>query len=1122
MRWTSHILNGSKHSKLFHKRENPINSTVLMQPGTSSSVIDNMFKPSLLCVLIVIQTLLFHTTLSAQTEELHFRHYTTVDGLSQSSVLCFEQDSRGFLWFGTYYGLNRFDGYEFKIFQADPTDSSSISHSLVGAIHEDHKGTLWVGTDDGLDIYNSNFEIFTHLRHDPQDNTSLSHNVVRAIFEDSQNRLWVGSRGGGLNLYDPEIGGFKHYFYDPDDASSISHNTISDIIEDPRGCLWIATDGGLNRYDFESKQFTRFTHDPSNSASVSLNNVYRLFLEDSGALWVGTWLGGLNRFDPETGIFHHYDLSNGNGKDAGANIIRAIEKDSNGDLWVGTWGAGIYRYIPEQDKFISFRKDVSDPASISSDQITAIFHDKSGGLWVGTDFGGLNKRKLDSEKFKHYHTTPASLKNANNENVRALLVSGENDIWIGSADGLHHIHGKAGTYSAYYSDDSDPYSISNNSIRSLFLDSKGNIWAGTESGLNRYNSATDNFTCYFFSPRITGEEPVDMCWTINEDHEGMIWIGTFGGGLIRLDPSTDEFSIYVNDKNDPASLQNNSIWCIIEDHENKLWIGTDNGLEQLETNRHIFPSLPTETDLQKSLHNSKVLSLFQDMNNNIWIGTSSGLYFFDFESELLSRFTTEDGLSSNNIQAITPGNPGSLWLSTSSGVSEFNTLSKSFKNYSVEDGLQGIEFHVNANAVGPDGKIYLGGINGYNVFHPNSISASQYQPNIYLTDFQVFNSSVPIGAKLSDRVILNQSLINTEHIDLTYNENVFSLSYAALDFYASEKLNYAYRMEGFESEWNNVGDRRFATYTNLDPGDYTFIVKATNSDGVWSDKHLNIGISIAPPFWETWWFLTLVTLTIIGLIYSLIQYRLRLLHIRTRVLQAEVEKQTVDLVSMNQELQQTDMMKELLLDIITHDLKNPIGVVNSLSDYMLAEDPDNHELQVIRSSSRSVLQVMANATTLARVSMNEEINKEELDLCEILSDTVDNFMPLLKENNIEVENRIQQKTVILANPIIEEVFKNFISNAIKYAAEGKHLIIDQSKGDNSLEVSVIDFGTTIPENKRKAIFLRSVQLEEGKKRGHGLGLAIVKRIAEAHKAQIGVKPNIPTGNIFFIKIPCAS
>ncbi len=1070
-------------------------------------------------ILLNLTLLLLSVTLHAEQSDLRFKHYSAADGLSQSTILCTEQDSHGFLWFGTYDGLNRFDGYEFKSYKPDPSDSLSLSHNFIGAIQEDHRGNLWVGTDNGLNLYNSNTETFTRFKHDPEDNSSLSNDMVRALLEDSQNRIWIGTRGGGLNRYDQQLGKFKHYLYDPDDPRSISHNTISNIIEDPRGWLWIATDGGLNRFDFATEKFTRFTHDPSNPESISLNNVFQLFLEENGDLWVGTWSGGLNRFNQETGVFKRYDLSRLSGE-VNASIIRAIGKDSRGDLWIGTWGSGLFRYEPERDNFVLYRQNPADPESISSDQITCIYKDRSNVFWVGTDFGGLNKLILDSDKFERHHSRPASLGAVKNDNVRALLVSDVNDLWIGTSDGLHRFNEGTGDYTPYYLDVSDSLSLSNNSIRALLQDGDGNIWAGTESGLNRYNPMSDNFKRYFFSPRITGEEPVDMAWSICEDHAGILWIGSFGGGLIRLDPLSDEFTIYLNDRNDQRSIQDNSIWSIVEDQKHNLWIATDfSGLSRLNAERTAFESFKYKTDQKGSLLGTKVLSIFQDVKLNIWIGTTGGFYHFDPISESFARYSEENGLSSSTVQGIVQDKNENLWLTTNKGVSKFNISEKSFKTFSVEDGLQGNEFHVNSTAVGPGGHIYLGGVNGYNKFHPDSIEDSQYSPNILLTDFQIFNASVPVGAHLNDRVILGQSLANTKHIDLTFKENVFSFSFAALDYLSPEKISYAYMMEGFESDWNYVGDRRFATYTNLDPGEYSFKVKATNSDGIWGDQPLELSLTITPPYWQTWWFKSGLSLLILGLLASLYLYRVRLLHIRTRLLQGEVQKQTAVLQGVNNELESANGMKELLLDIITHDLKNPIGVIDSMSDYMLSENPDDEGLGLIRSSSQNLLVVMENATTLARVSMGEKIAMNEINLYPLIKNMLNGFKPLLGASEMLLENNIPINCIVTANPIIEEVFKNFISNAIKYASGGKRLTIDQIEEEDRLIVRVRDFGVTIPKEQRDRVFQRSVQLAKGKKRGRGLGLAIVKRIAEAHDAEVGILPNEPTGNIFYIKIP---
>jgi PAS domain S-box-containing protein len=849
-------------------------------------------------ILAGISIYIFPCLMYAQPQGIQFKHLSSENGLSQNTVLCISQDSSGFMWFGTYDGLNRYDGYEFKVYKSETGNPYSLSSNSVQSIFVDHCGVLWIGTDDGLNEFDQEKDRFIHYKYNPHDSNSLASNRIRWICEDASGSLWIGTFGGGLNRFDKERKRFIRYQNNPHDPQSISSNNLSCVYIDRSGNLWIATDAGLNRFDRTRNQFIRYQHDSKNPSSISGNDLYRIYEDHSGALWIGIWNGGLDRFDREKEKFVHnrnrphdpYSLRN--------DIVRSIFEDRIGRLWIGTWGGGLDQFDRKKNRFIHYQTNPNDPGSLSNNSVLSIYEDRSGILWIGNDYGGVNNFDSGKIKFVHYKKEPNNSNSLSGNTIYSItetIEKGKKILWIGTqASGLNKFEREKNQFTHYQSDSHDPLSLSDNIIRVIIEDRTGTIWIGTNRGLNQFDRERNTFSHFVFDPSTPKRNDI---FSIYEDRSGYLWVGTHGGGLDKFDPRTKKFTSYVVDPKNPNSISDNYIWSIIEDHAGVLWIGTESGgLIQFDREKNRFIQYKADPENPNGLTGNKILSMYEDRSGMFWLGTTNGLNKFDRASKRFSHYLEADGLPSNAIQSILEDDRGNLWLGTQKGLSKFDPRSNIFRNFKVSDGLQSNEFSVNACFKSQNGEMFFGGINGFNTFFPDSIKDNLYIPSIVVTDFQIFNKSVPVGKEIDGHVILEKSITETKEIHLSYKENVFSFEFASLNLNSPEENQYAYMMEGFDKEWNYTdANRRFATYTNISGGNYVFRVKGSNSDGVWNKEGVSIRVIIIPPFWRTWLFYAICALVLVSVVAGTYRYKMYRAHANERDLQKKVHERTLEL-----------------------------------------------------------------------------------------------------------------------------------------------------------------------------------------------------------------------------------
>ena len=825
-----------------------------------------------------------------------FIRLSVAEGMSQGSGMSIVQDRQGFIWILTEDGLDRYDGYGFRIYRTsdDPTSLSEVQGTVL---FEDSRGVLWVGTETGLNRYNRDLDNFTRYLNDPDDPKTISHNMVYSICESRSGFLWIGTESG-LNAFDPKTGTFTRYVRES--GSSVSSNrggAIRFVVEDASGILWMATYGGLHAFDYAQGRVKRYVHDPRDPRSLSDNHVNALFLDRDGTLWVGTNGGGLNALDRKTGTFTRYlpdfrnprSLSNGN--------VYVIYRDRMENLLAGTYD-GLNIFDEETKDFTVIRNNPSDPVSISGNYVRSIMEDKTGVFWIGTRGRGVSKYVPDRNKFHKLQEMRGGKRELVSNAIRSFAEDEAGNIYIASEDnGLEYWNRKADTHTYIQHDPNNPSGLNSNAVYALCFDKAEMLWIGTfGGGLNRYDPKTKSFKHWRNDPRDPASLSHDSVRSLFQDRSGMLWVGTEGGGMNRFIPEKNAVVRYQNDPSRPDSLSFDIVRTFFEDASGALWIGTaGGGLDKFDRGRETFKHFPNRPGDPRSLSNNFVMAINQDSRGNLWVGTSNGLDKFDPKTETFTTYSTAEGLPNTMIYGILIDDGDQVWASTNAGLVRLNANTSAVKSFDISDNLQGNEFIGGAFFKTRSGEMFFGGVSGLNYFFPSEIVDNPFPPDVVLTDFQIYNKSVAVGREVHGRVVMEKAIWDTPAIELTYRDRMISFEFAPLHYAAPEENTCAYMMEGLETDWINVKDRRFVSYTNLPAGRYVFRVKAANSDGLWNNDGVALRIRVVPPFWKTWWFVGLAVLAVVSAAGRNVVTRVQRGRRRTTLLESKVRERTAEL-----------------------------------------------------------------------------------------------------------------------------------------------------------------------------------------------------------------------------------
>jgi len=1085
---------------------------------------NRVFHSSLILLSLFVLTL---TNFYPQIES-RIEHLNMGEGSSLETIYCILQDSKGFLWFGTLGGLYKYDGYTFKKYIPDINDDRSLSSNIINSIYEDRSGVIWIGTFKGLNIYNRDTDDFTRYLNNPNEPYSLSNDLVMSVYQDQSGTIWIGTDGGGLNMFDREQEKFIRYMHDPDNSNSLSHNSIYyGIVENEIGELWIGTyGGGLNKFNKKTESFTRYVHDPDSSNSLSDDRIFTIFKDKSGDLWIGTDGGGLNKFIPGINeftnpTFLHYKHDPLNPNTINSDRVFSIYEDDSNEFWVATLLGGLNKFDKRSGQF----------NRITNISARSLFQDRSGILWIGTDIGVY---KLDKKKllFKHYKNDPDDPTSFSGITVFPFLEYNQNEIWIGSGGGgLNKFIRDKGEFLHYKHDPTNPNSLSNNLVLCLYKDEYDVLWIGTwGGGVNKLvpgemNKAKPTFIHYKHNPNDSTSLCGSIVTSILKDSEGSIWIGTEDGGISVLTPSennksTPAFINYKHDPNDSTSLIDNRVYYIYQDRTNNIWIATLLGLEKFDNDNNQFIHYNHIPGDPYSLSSDDVTTIYEDKSGIFWIGTTSGLNRFDREENRFKTYTQQDGLGDNLIWSIIEDDYGNLWIG-GSGLTKFNPKTETFTNYSAIDGLQSNAFCQNSGLKISSGEMFFGGSDGFNVFHPDSIKGNAHIPQIVITDFQLDNITVSIGFDSTiGRSILNKVIEETEEIELLHEDNVISFEFSALDYHTPEENQYAYMMEGFENDWKYTdATRRYATYTNLDPGEYNFRVKGSNNDGYWNEAAASIKIIILPPWWATTWAYLIYALILLSIIYF--TWKLQLKRIRLKH-DYEMSKFEAD------KMHEVDEMKSRFFANISHEFRTPLtlifGPAKDISEKTKEQDTKQSAGLIKRNASRlyGLVNQLLDLSKLEAGKMKLEASDQ--NIMPLLKGLVLSFTSLAERKKITLMfNTIEEKlNLYLDKDKIEKIVNNLLSNAFKFTPEGGTIDITVEKLINDAEIRITDNGVGISKERMGKLFDRFYQVDGSHTReseGTGIGLALTKELVELHKGKIKVDSNEGEGTTFTVLLP---
>ncbi len=839
-------------------------------------------------------------------QALKIENLSPENGLSHSWISCILQDKSGYMWFGTWNGLNRYDGYSFTVYKPSATNPDALSNNVIKALCEDGNGNIWIGTENGLNLYNPDADNFIHFYHNPDDSSSISHNYILSLYSDSNNTLWVGTKGGGLNSIDS--GGKIRHFRNPKSTES---NHINCIIEDNinSNYLWIGTENGLYRFDKTTENFVNYR---VNFESRAFNPVIlTLYQDEKSDLYLGTWGSGLIKFDRSNNHFYFcFDNSRPGTKNWQYTIVFTILPDLYGNLWVGTRDQGIYEI---NTKTLAY-KNVSfsfDENYFRNRVINCLYRGSSGIIWLGTRYNGFYKIVPSAKNFDQYSLRPEHQKYFENKVITAIVFDKQGNQWFGTRnDGIIRIDEKTGRLSIYKKTDNAGKSLSSDNVLAICSTKENNnpvIWIATDGGgINKLDVTTGRITVYRSLWNDSNSLSNMHVYSLLEYDDEHLLIGNWGignrGGLDILNKKTGKFINFRSSANDPSTISSRIVMRLYRDKSGSVWIGTKGGGLNRMMVKNINASTPEEIASFKSyrnipgdsssISNNDVFSIYEDKNGILWVGTGGGgLNKFDRTSESFKMYAQKQGFIDDMIYCILEDNGGNLWLSTSNGIIRFNPKTENVRNYTKSDGLPFDVFNPCAGYKTPSGELFFGGVNGFVSFYPDSIKDNLNIPDIVITNFRISGKNKSYDARIYTKTALNK----IKKIVLPHYLHDITIEFASLDYVAPLRNRYKYRLSGYHDEWvETPAERRFANYTNLPPGRYIFTVKGSNNDMVWNEEGRSVEIFIKPPFYQTNGFKLLLFFILLGIISFVIFYIIiRYQHEKMRV-EEEMKESILD------------------------------------------------------------------------------------------------------------------------------------------------------------------------------------------------------------------------------------
>ncbi len=1105
--------------------------------------------------------------ISAHENERRFIQISSENGLSHNHVKNIYQDHLGYMWFGTHNGLNRYDGHYFRIFTAGLHQDEGLIHPTINHITPKNDNEIWICTPLGVSIYNI-------CKNSISSFPPLNNKSVETSCTDNNGNIWFGTQNG---IYKYSFQKDTIIIYNKtEDPNSLSNDHVIKIFQDSYSNIWIGTYDGLNLYDPENDSFINYLS--SRTPGYQSENEIRDIAEDNeNRLWIAIPYSGTYQY---SGI---YQFNNYSDRPEKGKFTKIFEGSTNvllvDDtlLWTGQGSGGCLTIIdlnslssPEGVQYTVHKQAPENLWKISGNSITSLYKDRNDDIWIGTYGEGVNLFSKRTKQFQSYGVTSTEGKSINNNYVTSFCDDGDY-LWVGSGGGLDKLHKESGYTEHYYSGTGIPGQLVGEGVYAINKDKNNNLWVGTwNGGLNKFIPEKNEFKA-FVPSNAPGSISSPHVFAIEEDEDNKLWVGTINGGLNRFDIETETFEVFTHDPDDPTSLLNNSVNDIFITSKGEVLLSCYSGFSILNKETLSFKNYTHIEHIPTSLRRGQTLTIFEDSNNNIWIGGDLGLNLFNMEEEKFTHYTTYHGLPDNTINAILEDDHKNLWLSTNKGIVKFingaNTPDQpNFQQYNQNDGLPSDDFNVNSAIKGEDGVMNFGSSSGMVRFNPDHIHDNNIVPEIIITDFTIFGNQ-----KDNDPEVLQTTNINLiDEIKLNYRQNNFVISYSAISYLNPGKNKYKYKLIGYDQQWYDAGNFRFATYTNLRPGNYTFVVTGTNNDGIWSDTEKELKITIVPPWWQTAAFQLSMIVLLLFLTYLLIESQFKIIKKRNQELELHIESRTRELIETNalleesqeeiifknyelekhqneleelvnertiqlqkakEQAEQSDQLKTAFMANLSHELRTPmnaiVGFSNLLTQDTLEEANKKTYVNIINSNSNTntLLTLINDIMDISLIETNQFNLLNQWFLVDEILQELYSLHTLDNERNLEIkvlQDPLSQNVKLYNDPVrIKQILSNLITNAIKYTKEG-YVHFGTKVKNNQITFYVKDSGIGIPKEEIPKIFKSFYKVEQPNKAiysGTGLGLSLCKRILDQMEVELYVESEPGKGAKFYFSLP---
>lgn len=1051
-----------------------------------------MSKLKKIVIYLFFLCLGMHSAFSETPEQITFSYISINEGLSQSTVFSIDQDKRGNMWFATYDGVNKYDGYAFTVYQHNEDDPNSIANDISRIVKTDSQGRVWIGTRDGLSRYDEKKDIFQNFFYEKNG----KHLQVNGIEEISPEQLLI-STPEGLIMFD-----IKESKFIDDSFSTAMHKTIASTLYRQDDQIYIGTStDGLYTYSITQKTFEKVI------PILGTKQIQAILQQSPTRIWVATEGAGLFLINPKTKEIKNYLHSPSNPKSISSNYIRSLAMDSQNRLWIGTFN-DLNIYHEGTDSFASYSSNPVENGSLSQRSVRSIFMDSQGGMWLGTYFGGLNYYHPIRNRFKNIRNIP--YKNSLSDNVVSCIVEDKDkNLWIGTNDGGLNLYNPITQRFTSYTlqEDESARGIGSNNIKAVYVDEKKSlVYIGTHAGglsiLHRNSGQVENFN------QRNSQLVNENVYAILPDGEGNLWLGTLSA-LVRFNPEQQSFTTIEKEK-DGTPVVSKQITTLFRDSHKRLWIGGEEGLS-------VFKQEGLDIQKASILPVSNVTKLFTNCiyeasNGVIWVGTREGFYCFNEKDKQIKRYNTTNGLPNNVVYGILEDSFGRLWLSTNRGISCFNPETEKFRNFTESDGLQSNQFNTASYCRTSVGQMYFGGINGITTFRPELLLDNPYTPPVVITKLQLFNKVVRPDDETG---ILTKNISETKSITLKSWQTAFSIEFVVSNYISGQHNTFAYKLEGYDKEWYYLTDSRTVSYSNLPQGTYQFLVKAANSDGKWNPIPTALEIIVLPIWYKTWWALLIFFATFAGFI----TFVFRFFWMR-KSMEAQLEIERRD----KEHQEEINQMKMRFFINISHELRTPLTLILTPLQEIINKISDRwtrNQLEYIQRNANRLLHLVNQLMDYRRAELGVfELKAKKGNAHQLIQDNFLFYDKLARHKKITytLHSELEDKEVLFDANYLELIVNNLLSNAFKYTESGQSITVTLKEENGWLLLQVSDTGIGIPINKQGKIFERFYQIES-EHVGSGIGLSLVQRLIELHHGRIELDSEENKGSTFSVYLP---